>query len=57
MDSAFEDVAGAVDEIIKELKGKIKEASDHAGVIESLRQFIAAVDWTVTLFSGSFMFT
>lgn len=48
MNLALDDVAGAVDEIIKELRAKVKDASKHAGVFESLRQFFAAVDWKVS---------
>ncbi len=42
------DTAGEVLEaIINEVQGHIKQLHKHAGVVKSIRSFIAAVDWTV----------
>lgn len=48
----MEGLADAVEEVFREIRTKVKEASQHAGIIESIRAFIAAVDWTVR--DGSF---
>ena len=45
--NGMEGLADAVDEVFKEIRLKMKEASQHAGIMESLRAFTAAVDWTV----------
>lgn len=42
------DTAGEVLEaIINEVQGHFKQLNKHAGVIKSLKAFVAAVDWTV----------
>ena len=45
--AGLEGLGDAVDEVFREIRAKMKEASQHAGIIESLQAFIAAVDWKV----------
>ncbi|BDA42922.1 probable transmembrane protein 18 [Coccomyxa sp. Obi] len=45
METAFDGIAGAMEEVIKEIREKFREASKHAGIWESLKAFVAAVDW------------
>ena len=47
MEAAFDGISGALDEVLKDVRAKFQEASKHAGIVESLQAFIAAVDWTV----------
>ena len=47
VESAFDGLSGVVDGVMKEIRAKFQEASQHAGIWESLQNFIAAVDWTV----------
>ncbi len=47
MMDGMEGLADAVDGVFREIRAKMKEASQHAGIMESLRAFTAAVDWTV----------
>lgn len=49
MESAFDGLAGVMEEAMKEIMAKFKEASKHAGIWESLQAFAAAVDWQVDL--------
>ncbi|KAK9909857.1 hypothetical protein WJX75_008468 [Coccomyxa subellipsoidea] len=45
MESAFDGLAVVMEEAMKEIRSKFKEASKHAGIWESLQAFAAAVDW------------
>ncbi|CAL8467438.1 g6976 [Coccomyxa elongata] len=45
METAFDGIAGAMEEVMKEIRGKFREASKHAGIWDSLQTFITAVDW------------
>ena len=47
MGAAFDGLSEVMDEVLKEVRAKFQEASQHAGIWESLQKFIAAVDWTV----------
>lgn len=45
---SIEPIAEVVEAVLAEVRAKFKEASEHAGIIESLRAFAAAVDWRVS---------
>lgn len=47
MESTFDALSGALEGVMKEIRYKMKEASQHAGIWESLQAFAAAVDWKV----------
>ncbi len=47
METAFDGIAGAMEEVMKEIREKFREASKHAGIWESLQAFVTAVDWKV----------
>lgn len=47
METAFDGIAGAMEEVMKEIREKLREASKHAGIWESLQAFVSAVDWKV----------
>ena len=51
LETAFDGLSGVVDEVMKEIRAKFQEARQHAGIWESLQNFIAAVDWTVCMTS------
>lgn len=43
-----EQLAGAIDVVLADLRQKWKELSGGPSVTEGIRQFIAAVDWSVS---------
>ncbi len=47
MENAFDGIAGAMEEVMKEIREKFRDASKHAGIWDSLQAFVTAVDWKV----------
>ena len=47
MSGTLDGISAALDEVFREIREKIREASKEANIWESLQAFAAAVDWTV----------
>eukprot|EP00884_Botryococcus_braunii_P020708 jgi/Botrbrau1/7320/Bobra.247_3s0015.1 len=48
--------AAVFEGVVAEIRAKFKDASEHAGIIESFQAFVAAVDWTEPWLMGVLAF-